>query len=153
MWQKWPTAEVNAAHKDDVDAVETAMEIIKAIRNIRAEAEAQPGRKLRAAMIPTDLMRERIDKAETHIINLAGLASIDYVSGESQLAGEMMSAIIDGVEIFVPLDDLVDFEVEIERLRKEKTKLDGEVARVSAMLANPNFVEKGQLFVGCRRIE
>ena len=142
MWQKWPTAEVNAAHKDDVDAVETAMEIIKAIRNIRAEAEAQPGRKLRAAMIPTDLMRERIDKAETHIINLAGLASIDYVSGESQLAGEMMSAIIDGVEIFVPLDDLVDFEVEIERLRKEKTKLDGEVARVSAMLANPNFVDK-----------
>ena len=142
MWQKWPTAEVNAVHKDDVDAVETAMEIIKAIRNIRAEAEAQPGRKLRAAIIPTDLMRERIDKAKTHITNLAGLASMDYVSEESQLAGKMMSAIIDGVEIFVPLDDLVDFEVEIERLRKEKTKLDGEVARVSAMLANPNFVDK-----------
>ena len=53
-----------------------------------------------------------------------------------------MSAVITGAEVFVPLEDLVDFAAEIERLTKEKAKLEGEVARSEKMLSNPGFVNK-----------
>ena len=53
-----------------------------------------------------------------------------------------MSAVIDGAEIYIPLDDLLDYKAEFERLTKEKAKLEGEVQRVVKMLANPGFVNK-----------
>lgn len=53
-----------------------------------------------------------------------------------------MSAVIDGVEIFIPLDDLVDFNAEFERLTKEKKRLEGEVKRVVGKLSNEGFLAK-----------
>ena len=61
---------------------------------------------------------------------------------EEEVPEDVMSAVIDGAEVFVPLDDLLDYKAEFERLTKEKAKLEGEVQRVVKMLANPGFVNK-----------
>lgn len=53
-----------------------------------------------------------------------------------------MSAVIDGAEILIPLDELVDYKAEFERLTKEKARLENEVKRVQGMLSNPGFVNK-----------
>ena len=53
-----------------------------------------------------------------------------------------MSAVIEGAEILVPLDELVDIAAEIERLEKEQKKLEGEVMRVEKKLSNQGFVSK-----------
>ena len=53
-----------------------------------------------------------------------------------------MTAVIDGAEIAVKLDDLVDRDAEIERLTKEKARLESEVQRVEKKLANKGFVDK-----------
>jgi valyl-tRNA synthetase len=53
-----------------------------------------------------------------------------------------VSAVIPGVEIFIPFGELVDIEKEIERLQKEKMHLQKEIARVDGMLANERFVAK-----------
>ena len=53
-----------------------------------------------------------------------------------------MSAVINGAEICIPLDDLVDYKAEFERLTKEKQKLEGEVKRVKGKLSNEGFVKK-----------
>ena len=53
-----------------------------------------------------------------------------------------MSAVVDGAEVFVPLDDLMDYEAELARLQKEKTRLEGEVKRVVSKLSNEGFVSK-----------
>ena len=53
-----------------------------------------------------------------------------------------ISAVIAGVEIFIPLDDLVDFKAEYDRLTKEKKKLEGEVKRVVGKLSNQGFLAK-----------
>ena len=53
-----------------------------------------------------------------------------------------MSAVIGVMEVFVPLDDLLDYQAEFDRLTKEKTKLLEEVTRVKGKLANEGFVKK-----------
>ena len=53
-----------------------------------------------------------------------------------------MSAVVSGAEIFIPLDDIMDYEAELERLEKEKKKLEGEVKRVRGKLSNEGFVSK-----------
>ena len=53
-----------------------------------------------------------------------------------------MSAVIDGAEIYIPLEDLVDYNAEYERLLKEQKKLEGEVKRVEGKLSNQGFVSK-----------
>ena len=55
---------------------------------------------------------------------------------------EVMSAVVDGAEIFVPLDDLMDYKAELARLQKEKKRLEGEVKRVVGKLSNQGFVSK-----------
>ena len=53
-----------------------------------------------------------------------------------------MSAVIGNVEIYIPLDDLLDYKAEFDRLQKEKARLTGEVQRVKGKLANEGFVSK-----------
>ena len=47
-----------------------------------------------------------------------------------------------GIEVYMPFEDLVDIKEEIERLQKEKAKLESEVLRGEKMLSNPGFVNK-----------
>ena len=58
------------------------------------------------------------------------------------MPGDAVSAVIDGAEIYIPLDDLVDFAEELARLEKEEKRLQGEVKRSNGMLSNPGFVNK-----------
>ena len=53
-----------------------------------------------------------------------------------------MSAVISGAEIFIPLDDLLDYKAEFERLSREKKKLEEEVDRLEKKLSNEGFVAK-----------
>ena len=53
-----------------------------------------------------------------------------------------MSAVIGGAEIYIPLEDLVDYNAEYDRLSKEKKRLEGEVKRVEGKLSNQGFISK-----------
>lgn len=53
-----------------------------------------------------------------------------------------MSAVMAGAEIFIPLDELLDYKAEFERLLKEDKRLTGEIARLSGKLSNEGFVSK-----------
>ena len=58
------------------------------------------------------------------------------------MPSDVMTAVIDGAEIAVKLDELVDKAAEIERLTREKKRLEGEVMRVEKKLSNQGFVSK-----------
>ena len=109
--------------------VELAMEAIKAIRNMRSEVDAAPSRKLTAVMV-----------AEGK--ELANITDIKFVTSKADAPSDAMSAIITGVEILIPMADLIDYSVEAERLQKEVKRLEGEVKRASSKLSNEGFVSK-----------
>jgi len=139
---QWPEYSENRHFAAEEERLELAMEAIRAIRNIRAEAEAAPSKKLTAVIFAEGEKMESIQAGERYIRDLANITDIQFVTDKAGVPEEVMSAVIGGVEIFIPLDDLVDFNAEFDRLTKEKKKLEGEVARVKGKLSNQGFLAK-----------
>ena len=85
---------------------------------------------------------DEIRAGERYIKKLANITDITFTTDKGDVPEETMSAVIDGAEIYIPLDDIMDYEAELDRLRKEKQKLEGEVKRVTGKLSNEGFVSK-----------
>ena len=138
---EWPEYDESLDYSDAELRINTAMDIIKAVRNIRVEADAAPSRKLNL-VIRTDSIEDMIPQIEDYIKSIANVIGITVSGFEGDAPDDVMSAVIDGAEILVPLDELVDIAAEIERLEKEKKRLEGEVMRVDKKLSNQGFVAK-----------
>lgn len=139
---RWPEFCEDLAFPEASQIIEKAMEAIRAIRNIRAEAEAAPGKKLRAVIVAGPKAAEILKEGQSHIVNLANLKELSFTDNREHVPEEAMSAVIEGAEIYVPLEDLIDFKAEAERLQKEKKRLEGEVRRVEGKLSNQGFINK-----------
>ena len=75
------------------------------------------------------------------LLILAGVA-ISMLSGENGIAENAISIVRDGIELYMPLEGLVDLEEEAKRKQEEKAKLEFEIQRAEKMLSNPGFVNK-----------
>ena len=137
----WPQYDENLEYPDATARIETAIAAIKAVRNIRVEADAAPSRKLNM-IVRTDSLADTIEGTGDIIRKIANVVEITVEGTDGDAPKDVMSAVIDGAEILIPLEDLVDFEAELERLQKEKKRLEGEVTRVEKKLSNKGFVEK-----------
>ncbi len=142
MLKAFPTFNPAYTFDEEVKEIELAMEAIKAIRNIRAEAEAAPSKKLSAVFVADNDMLNLVKKCERYIGQLANIERMQFTTDKNDVPEEVMSTVINGVEIHIPLAELVDFAAEAQRLAKEKGKLTNEVARCEKMLSNPGFVSK-----------
>jgi valyl-tRNA synthetase len=138
----WPVYDKAADFPDAVENMELAMTIIRSIRNIRAEAEAGPSRKLRAVILPEAKKKERLEAILVYVKHLGNLTEINVIESKTEVPEEVMSAVVDGVEIFIPLDDLLDYPTEFARLKKEEARLESDIQRLKAKLDNPGFVGK-----------
>ncbi|WP_130864128.1 valine--tRNA ligase [Bacilliculturomica massiliensis] len=142
MKASWPVSDPALDFEEEVAAVELAMDAIRSIRNIRAEADAAPSRKLHAVILTSGKELARMEKGIDYLKNLANIQEVTFIESKDQVPEEVMSAVMNNVEIYVPLDDLLDYKAEYERLKKEKERLAGEVKRTQGKLANENFVAK-----------
>ena len=138
----WPEFSLSCVFPKASKTLETAMEAIRAIRNSRAEADAAPSKKLRAVIVAEGDVLDTLKDAERYIKNLANITDVAFVSAKEEAPEESMSAVINGAEIYIPLEDLVDYKAEYERLLKEQKKLEGEVKRVEGKLSNQGFINK-----------
>jgi len=138
----WPVYSDKRHFQSEEAILNMSMEAISAIRNIRAEAEAAPSRKLTAVIFAEGTDMDRIKAGERYIKDLANITDISYVDDAAKAPEDVMSAVIAGAQIFIPLDDLVDYNAEFDRLTKEKKRLEGEVTRVEKKLANQGFISK-----------
>ncbi|MFQ8602374.1 MAG: valine--tRNA ligase, partial [Anaerovoracaceae bacterium] len=116
--------------------------VIKSIRNIRAEADAAPSKALRAVILSGSGKEKIVKAGERYIKKLANITEITFIKSKDEVPEEVMSSVVAGAEIFIPLDDIMDYEAEFDRLQKEKKKLEGEVKRVKGKLSNEGFISK-----------
>jgi len=137
----WPVPRGLAGDDDFIDAVkkiEAEKEIIRAVRNIRADAGAAPSRKF-PIIVKTDT---DIGVEPVHIKTLAGVSEVRFQADEKGIPEEAASAILEGMVVYVPLEELLDFSAERDRLEKEQGRLEGEIARLTAKLGNEGFTAK-----------
>ena len=139
---QWPEAKPEYDFAREERQMEGLMEIIRAIRNLRAEMNVQPGKRTHITLIPENGWEDTLAMAEPYLQRLAGASDVQP-GGKDALAGEkVVSAVCAAGEIRIPLGELVDFEKEIARLEKEKKNLEGEIARANGKLNNPGFLSK-----------
>ncbi|MDO4745440.1 MAG: valine--tRNA ligase [Bacillota bacterium] len=140
--EDWPVYDESLTFEAEAEKIEMAMAIIRSIRNIRAEADAAPSKKLTAVILSAEGKEEVVKSAERHVKKLANITDITFIADKSEVPEEVMSAVVAGAEVFIPLDDIMDYDAEYDRLTKEKKKLEGEVKRVVGKLSNEGFVSK-----------
>ena len=142
MKADWPVFSDDKDFPAETATIEMAMAAIKAIRTIRLEADAAPSKKLSAILLAEPESEEALMAGVRYIQKLANIADITFISDKSDLPEDVMSAVIEGAELFIPSDELLDYDLELARLSKEKEKLQQEVLRVKGKLKNPGFVFK-----------
>ena len=136
----WPFARDEWNFPEEVEIIEKSMEIIRAIRNIRAEVDAAPSKYLNLYI--TGPITDNIELYSRYIKEISNISDIYIAKSKSDVPSDSISsAIMDG-ELFIPLDNLVDYKEEAERLSKEKQRLEKEVARVKGKLSNQGFLSK-----------
>ena len=143
MMAEYPTGD--AAHYDDEAEGEigTVMEIVRAIRNLRAEFRIQQHQRLEA-IVEAPRMRE-IAGAESDAIKT--LARVDPLTlgangAQSAATNDSVSVALREGTITVPMAGLVDLDGERERLRGEMGNIDKNKERLARRLSDDNFLSK-----------
>jgi len=139
---EWPKAFDERILPEEEKKMELIMDAIKNIRNIRAEMNVVPSRKAKVIVVADKNVFDIIEENKDYLITLASASEVIVKEDKNDIPEDAVSAVIEGAEIFIPLDDLVDFEKELERLEKEKTKLEKELERVTKKLSNQGFISK-----------
>jgi len=137
---KWP--EADEAYYDDEaeDQMELVMNLIRGIRNIRAEYKVQPSRKI-AVSIEAGEDAAMLDAHREMFKRLANVeASTMQIAARLDAQPEQaVSVTVDGVTAFLPLAGMVDLEAERERLRRELEDIEAQIRRSEQLLQNDGF--------------
>lgn len=118
------------------------MDGIRNVRNVRAEMNVPPSKKARIIIVSTGDKKPAMEDGKEYFKSLASASEVEIQDNKDGIPEDAVSVVIDGVELFIPLDELVDFEKEKERLNKERDKAISEIKRVEGKLNNPGFVNK-----------
>lgn len=139
---EWPVYDTALEAPDAVKEMELLMEMIRAVRNIRAEVNVPMSKKIEMLIKPSGEAEAAIlSRNEEFIKRFCGTSMLEtglHISAPDKA----MSAIITGAELYLPLAGLIDIAQEIARLEKEHQHLNTEVERVEKKLGNEGFVAK-----------
>jgi len=142
MISPWPEYNENEVDAEAEDQMEAIMNAIRSIRNVRAEMEVHPSQKAQVIIVPSQGYKDVFEEGKIYFERLAYASKLVLKNSEADIPENSVSAVTDKAQIFMPLEDLVDFDKEMARLNKEKETLKKEIARAEGKLANENFVKK-----------
>lgn len=143
MLSAWPEYKEEWNFPEAEEAVEHVKDLVKGIRNIRTDMDVKPSRKAKVYIVTEDAALGNIFQEMKVAYSLLASASEVLVQQDKAGIGEdAVSVVIPGAVVYLPLEDLVDFEKEKERLQKEKERLAKELSRSRGMLSNEKFLTK-----------
>jgi valyl-tRNA synthetase len=139
---RYPRGE--SGYRDDAAEreMETLIDVVRAIRNIRAEKKVEPARIIEA-YVAADGARGVIESGAPYIETLARVKPLHIVGSVAEAPRERVAtAVLEGVTAVVPLAGLFDVAAERARLQKQIDDAQAEAGRVEAKLANEGFRSK-----------
>ena len=146
MTSEWPVWRDEWNFPEDETRIRSFQELVRGVRNIRTEMNVP-------SKVKTDIYivgkNEEAAEEFRRLFESLGDSSrmlfakvIDVVKSKENIDKDSVSVVMGNATAYIPMDELVDREKEIERLTKESEKMDREIARSEGMLNNPKFVSK-----------
>ncbi|MEL7608482.1 MAG: valine--tRNA ligase [Bacillota bacterium] len=142
MLSPWPVKSGDYSYPQEAAAMEDIMELIRSIRNIRAEMSVLPAKRIGVILVATEENAGFCREASMYVMRLAGAERVEVRSDKSSIPANSVSAICKLAQAFMPLEDLVDYEKEIARVKKEIERVASEISRAESKLNNESFVAK-----------
>ena len=143
MLSQWPEYTESRHYPKEEDMIDKIKEAVRGVRNLRAEMDVPPSRKAHMYIVCEDANNAEIFKElENTYASFLGASQVQVQSDRTGIAEDAVSVVTASAVIYIPLEDLVDFEKERERLNKEKERLEKELARSNGMLNNEKFISK-----------
>ena len=143
MISSWPVYDEKFNFPDEEVATQTIKEAVRNIRNVRAQMNVAPSRKAKVYVVSEDAsIRDIFENGSVFFATLAYASEVAVQSDKSGIPDDAVSAVIPGAVLYIPFAELVDIDKEIERLKKEEGRLNGEIKRCEGMLGNEKFISK-----------
>ena len=143
MLAKWPEYRADWKFPAEEEMLEHCKDLVKGVRNVRTEMDVPPSRKAKIFIVAEDAaLRDSFELTKEAYANLAGASEVMVQQDKTGIGEDAVSVVIPGATLYLPLEDLVDFEKEKGRLLKEQARLEKELARSKGMLSNEKFLSK-----------
>ena len=140
MVSPWPVP--GKRYETEEKMMGNVMEVIRGIRNIRAEMNVPAGKKVPVRILAAPEAKADYEMCAKYIERLGMASSVEFIEDKSAVPEKAVSVIGVGAEAFMALGDLIDIEKELARLDAEVARLENEVKRVEGKLNNPGFIAK-----------
>ncbi len=143
MISPWPEYSEVRNFPEEEKAMELVKAAVKGIRNVRAEMNVVPSRKAKVYIVSgQEEVRKVFTAMENDYQTLLFASEVEIAAEKPAGMENAVSVVIPNATLYMPLEDLIDFAKEKERLEKEKKRLEGELKRVNGMLNNEKFISK-----------
>ena len=143
MISSWPVYDESKAYDKEETEIEVLKEAIRGIRNVRTGMNVPPSRKAQVYVVTEkENIASVFNEGKLFFAPLAYASEVLVQSDKTGIADDAVSVVIENATVYMPFAELVDISQEIERLKKEEKRLQGEIARSSGMLSNEKFVSK-----------
>jgi valyl-tRNA synthetase len=146
---RWPEADETQFSAEAEADMELLMDLIRQIRNARAEFDVTPGKRIAAIVVgggKVDML-----EAQRGLLTYLGKVDGDQLTLSRSLDKKPQRAVAlvaaEGVEVYLPLAGMIDLEQEIARLQKSLSQAEQEIGRAQGMLANEGFTSKAPAHV------
>jgi len=132
---EYPNLDETLINPEAESEMETVKHVVTAIRNIRGEMNISPGKKINLIIKSSEVSTHQIDYIKK-------LAKVDEtkVGADVKKPKASASAIVKNIELYIPLEGLIDLDKERERLEKEIKRLEGSLNGIEKKLSNEKFV-------------
>ncbi|MDO8525784.1 MAG: valine--tRNA ligase [Candidatus Omnitrophota bacterium] len=141
MIQTWPHVQNQMISKEVEDRMKELIEIIVAIRNIKSVWNIDPQTAVRAILNVREVVTEKLLREnEEFVKRMAKVSSLKI--GRLPKPKNSAASVVGRIEIYVPLEGLIDFEKERSRLTNEEERICGEIKSISARLKDKNFTSR-----------
>jgi len=141
MIENWAAVVAEFDFEREAKDIEVVKEAIKAIRNVRAEKNVPLSKKVKIIAV-CETEEKQAAFGRDFFDFLAGAEDVSFRQNSEGVADTAIPVVVQGVTLFLPLEDLVDLAAEKARLLKEQKRLESELARIDGKLANEGFVKK-----------
>ncbi len=141
MLTKFPFGDAATIDERAESEMSAVIDVIKRVRNIRTELQISPSIRFDVHIAADDAFQQVFRDNEAQIIKLARAENV-VIAADLDVPKASAKAVTASARVAVPLEGLIDFEKERERLTNAIAKLTEEKARLDAQLANVNFVER-----------